>query len=86
MPNIGDIKFTDIKVNCMREPYLDRAMQMKFMFLDNGTWFPAPCNGCDFLDGHDSCNRCMSILTSMFFHNPDLDTSKPITPVEYSED
>ena len=80
MPNIGDFRFIKFKVNCMRDDYKTRDMQMKFMYLEDKSWFPAPCNGCDWLSGDKACNECMASLTSMFFRNPDLDINEPITP------
>lgn len=78
MPNVGEIKYIDFTVNCLRETYVDRKMQMKFVYTEKGTWFPAPCNGCDMMDGHEECNKCVSSLTSMFFQSPDLDINNPL--------
>jgi len=78
MPQKGDIRYVAFKVNCLREPYNDRDMQMKFLFTETGTWFPAPCNGCEMMDAHEECKECTSRLTSMFYRDPDLDISKPL--------
>jgi|GEM_PF-3391853 hypothetical protein len=85
MPRTGEKKFIDFKVNCLREPYVDRDIQMKFIFTEKGTWFPAPCNGCEMMDGHDECNSCVTSLTLMFFKNPDLDISRPLILQEEEE-
>ena len=86
MPKVGQTKFIDFKVNCLRDPYCERAMQMRFVFLDNMTWFPAPCNGCEWLSGDDKCIICTARLTTMFFDNPELDITKPITPKETAKE
>lgn len=83
MQNVGQIRFINFKVHCMRDNYSIRDMQIKQIYLENRSWFPAPCNGCEFLDGNDSCNKCISRLTSMFFRKPDLDTREPIIPIEH---
>lgn len=80
MSNIGDYRFVNFKVNCIRDNYTTRDMQIKFMYLENKTWFPAPCNGCDWLSGDKVCYECTAYLTLMFFRNPDLDITEPITP------
>lgn len=80
MPSIGKIKNINFKVNCIRESYLYRDMQMKLIYTEKGTWFPAPCNGCEMMDGHDECYECVSSLNSMFFENPNLDISTPLYP------
>ncbi len=69
MPNVGDKRFKNFKVYCMRDNYAIRDMQVKQIYLENKSWFPAPCNGCDYLNGDQSCNMCISTLTSMFFKN-----------------
>ena len=84
MPIIGDYRFIDFKVNCMRDYYKVRDMTINQIYTDKG-WFPAPCNGCDEFNGNENCTKCISYLTSMFFRDPELDISKPITPVEQSK-
>lgn len=74
-----DRKYVNFQVNCLREPYRVEKMQMTFVRQEGG-WFPLPCNGCDSLNGHKACEECCANMTEMFFRNPELDISKPITP------
>lgn len=55
--------------------------KMEIQFVDhNSKPFPLPCNGCEDLNGSSVCQRCTACITSMFFHNPQLDTSEPFLP------
>lgn len=80
MPYEGQIKHKNLRVRCLRDPHTVREMQMRFIYTKEGTWFPAPCNGCEFLSGAKACYECAATLTSMFFENPDLPLFDPITP------
>ena len=68
-----------ISVHCPADPKRIETMQISQIMLDAG-WFPAPCNGCDDMCGSSVCTECCQALTSMFFRDPDMDISQPITP------
>lgn len=70
------IEFT---VNCPLYPFSKQKMWMEFVKQESG-WFPLPCNGCDMLSGNPMCEKCCAALTLMFYRNPELDASEPISP------
>lgn len=78
---MSSTQFLNFSVHCLRDPYAIRKMQMRLIQQENGTWFPLPCNGCEELNGAAECVKCTAAITLMFYKNPFLDTSKPITPI-----
>lgn len=74
-----EYRFENIEVNCPGRPFRVEKMQMRFVKMEKG-WLPCPCNGCDSANGTLPCEWCSTALTLMFFHDPEMDVSKPITP------
>lgn len=72
-------RYLTVSVRCPGDPLKIETMQITQILLDTG-WFPAPCGGCNSANGLMPCSDCCRSLTSMFFHNPDIDVSEPITP------
>lgn len=76
-----DRRGVDFIVNCPCPlfSFSRRKMSMEFVKQESG-WFPLPCNGCDMLNGDPMCEMCCAALTLMFYHDPDMDVSEPISP------
>lgn len=84
MPRYGDIKFVNFLVKCPRD--LNKIYKMKMSFCWTGDrWLNSPCNGCEYLNGLRECAICTARITSMFFHDPDLDVSTPIVPTQIAK-
>lgn len=75
-----EIEYLDILVRCPGDPSRIEKMQIRFGVSEEGK-VPAPCNGCDSVNGTKPCVECAAAITAMFFRDPDMDVSKPITPV-----
>lgn len=72
-------KFINVQVICPRD--INHMEKIKItLVLESGEWIPLPCNGCENLDGSQSCRNCRAALTLMFYRNPELDTSRPVRP------
>lgn len=74
------ISFVKFKVRCPRDNGAIREMQMRFVEHE-GRLIPAPCNGCDDLNGGKVCYLCTAYFTQAFFEDPSLDTFYPLVPV-----
>ena len=70
------VRFT---VNCPLYPFSKWKMEIVLAKNDSG-WLPLPCNGCDMLGGDPTCQKCCAALTLMFYHNPDMDVTAPVSP------
>ena len=56
--------------------------QMEIMLISHdGKLFPFPCDGCHDANGSKTCQECTAAITSLFYKNPQLDTSKPFRPL-----
>lgn len=84
MPRYSEKKFVDFMVKCPRDPYKIYKMQTRLVWIGD-RWINDPCNGCDNLNGHKACKDCIADITMMFYHNPDLDVSQPLTVPIHSE-
>lgn len=76
----GDLRFISFSVRCPRDFGQVYPMKIRLLYTRENSWFPAPCCGCDWKSGSPVCIRCVSALTSMFFRDPDIDVSLPLTP------
>ena len=74
--NIGFINF---RVYCNRDNGNTYDMQIRKLTQEDSSVIVSPCNGCEQLNGSKICLECTGKLTSMFFNNPQLDTSEPIS-------
>lgn len=73
--------FLDIQVVCPGS--LERRIEkMQVRFFNSSTVgrINAPLNGCNSSNGTMPCEACCTALTSMFFHDPDMDVSCPVSP------
>ena len=62
-------------------PIDNSCKKMEIVFVNrNSKPFPLPYNGCEDMSGASVCQHCAASITIMFFHNPQLDTSKPLLP------
>lgn len=57
-----------------------RIEEVYVRFVNHGGPFPLPCNGCESMHGGKTCEECRAAVTLLFFHNPDIELSGPITP------
>ena len=71
------ISFVNFKVRCPRGRGEIRLMQMRFVEHE-GRLIPAPCGGCDELQGGKICYQCTAAITKMFAENPKLDVCEPL--------
>lgn len=72
-------KYLHFFVNCPGEAFKKVEMSITMIRSENG-WFPLPCNGCEEMNGTMPCKECIRDITLMFYRDPDLDISNPITP------
>ena len=72
------IEHVEILVRCPGDP--SRVEKMKIRLgVSNGKKIPAPCNGCASVNGTKPCMECAAAITSMFFKDPDMDVSTPLS-------
>lgn len=74
-----ETRFIDFRVNCPCRSFRTEEMQIKQFMTEKG-WIPMLCNGCDNGNGSDICERCRADVFLMFYRDPNLDISQPITP------
>lgn len=80
MPHNGDRDIRIAPVRCPRDRFTIQSVQVNLMWVDGHGWLPT-CNGCENLTADKVCQDCTAGIISMFFNNPDLDLSAPISPV-----
>lgn len=75
-------RFVDIRVNCPGAPHQKpKKMQMRLVRRgQNEGWLPAPCNGCDDMNGAMPCEYCCKAVTDLFYRDPERDPSIVISP------
>lgn len=74
-----DLQTLHVSVNCPRDRLAVYNVAVDLAY--NGErWIPLPCNGCDQMSGGSACEKCRASITLMFFDDPDLDFSSPLTP------
>ena len=70
-------RFLDIKVQCPGSPYPKvEKMQITLILFPDGIWTPAPCNGCDSINGTMPCMECCAAVTRVFIKDPEADVTK----------
>lgn len=74
-----DSKTVKFVINCPLYQFSKWKSEITLVKRGSG-WFPLPCNGCDMLGGSSICEQCRAAITLMFYENPELDVSRPITP------
>lgn len=74
-----DRRVVDFTVNCPLYPFSKWKMTVELVKQESG-WFPLPCNGCDMLGGNPICEKCRAALTLMFYRDPGMDVSVPVSP------
>lgn len=79
MLDLSKRRVVEFTVNCPLYPFSKWKMWMEFVKQESG-WFPLPCNGCDMLSGDSMCEKCCAALTLMFYKDPDMDVSTPVSP------
>lgn len=78
-------EFIKFKVICPNDNYHEYDMQITVMKQANGSRFPSPCNGCDFLNGNSICNYCKSAINSYFRNNINNESFKINKPLRISD-
>lgn len=73
------IEFLNIQVRCPGNPCKIETMQIRMMNGSTGKT-PAPCQGCNSLNGTKPCQWCCAAITAMFFQDPELDVTRPLSP------
>lgn len=65
------IEIIPIKVKCPGHPLRKVvSMEMRMSYSDQHRPVPAPCNGCDDMNGMMPCQECCAAITKLFFENP----------------
>ena len=64
------------KVNCPRDLGKVYTMTILLAKLENGTYLPAPCNGCENSNGSSKCEYCMESLFKMSLEDPTMQSFK----------
>lgn len=68
-------------VNCPRDFGKVYNMEIRLVKLEDGSYLPSPCNGCDELNGSSVCTRCIESLFKMSLKDPTMQSyPQPITP------
>ena len=68
-------------VNCPRDSGKVYNMTIRLAKLDDGSFLPSPCNGCEELNGSPTCKQCIDSLFKMSLKDPTMESYKqPITP------
>lgn len=68
-------------VNCPRDFGKVYSMEIRLVKLEDGSYLPSPCNGCDELNGSSVCTRCIESLFKMSLKDPTMQSyPQPITP------
>ena len=68
-------------VNCPVFPFSVQKMEMWLLKEPGSRWVPLPCNGCEMMNGDPICKKCTAALTLMLYYDPDMDLSKPVSPL-----
>ena len=85
MDNIYEInanerpRHRDVEVYCPLSPYQKIEKLRVYFDYSNGP-FPLPCNGCENRQGGKTCDECCAAVTLLFFNNPGIVPSEPISP------
>ena len=73
--------FFSFKVKCPRDiPYI-YDMSIRVLKKSDGTLIPAPCNGCEWMNGMPECSRCIESIFKMSLMDPTMQSfEQPIIP------
>lgn len=63
------IEIIPIQVKCPGHP-LRKVVQMEMRIMDSGQPVPAPCSGCEDMNGTMPCQECCAAITRLFFEHP----------------
>ena len=72
--------FQKIQVKCPRSVCSIEDMTLRYIVLENGARFYAPCNGCDNMDGSQTCANCRRAITKMFCDGFEAAPWEPVSP------
>lgn len=68
------------EVNCPRDTGNVYKFKIRLYPLEDGSYLPSPCAGCDFANGFDICTLCMKKLSQMSRKDPTMQSyTQPIT-------
>lgn len=69
------------QVNCPRDYGKIYSMTILVVKLQDGSYLPSPCNGCDNANGSEKCEKCMQNLFKKSLKDPTMQSYKqPIIP------
>lgn len=77
---MNEVTFRDIRVHCPGKEHWAEPEKMQIRLvntLEHG-WFPAPCQGCNSMNGLMPCNKCCALITDYFWKNPTLIPLRPL--------
>lgn len=77
---MGKKDFVHFKINCPRD--CGKIYPGEIVFVnENDERLPLPFNGCEFLNGSPSCEKCCAAITLMYYHGDVQPYCKePISP------
>lgn len=68
-------------VNCPRDFKQVYEMTIYLAKLEDGTYLPSPCNGCENLNGSSVCTACIKSIFEMSLKDATMESyPQPITP------
>ena len=68
-------------VQCPRDLFKVYSMTIRLAKLDDGSYLPSPCNGCDNLNGAPQCKSCIENLFLKSLKDPTMKSfPQPIVP------
>lgn len=69
------------QVRCPRDFGAIYSMTIRLAHLEDGSYLPSPCNGCENLNGLPACSYCVEALFKMSLKDPTMQSySQPISP------
>lgn len=75
------IDFIPIHVKCPGSPFRKIVPMEIRMLRSEDRNIPAPCNGCEDMNGMMPCMECCRAITTMFFEHPDMDVQTAVDPI-----
>ena len=73
-------KFQKIQVKCPRSICAIEDMTLRYIDLGGGARFYAPCDGCDSMNGSQTCVDCRRAITKMFCDGFEARPWEPVLP------
>lgn len=75
------MKYVTFSVKCPRDHGNVYEMTIYLAKLNDGTWLPSPCSGCENCNDSSECIACKKNIFSMSRQDPEMTSyEKPVTP------